>query len=76
MRTIKKWWLVVSVLLLALGIRVYRLDEVPAGLYYDEVDLAYQARSLLETGRDYRGTFSPFYAWSMHDLKTPLPIYL
>lgn len=76
MKVIKKWWWLLLIILVAGVVRFYRLEEVPAGLYYDEVDLAYQARSLLETGRDYRGTFSPFYAWSMHDLKTPLPIYL
>jgi len=76
MKVIKKWWWLILIVLLAGLVRFYRLEEVPAGLYYDEVDLAYQARSLLETGRDYRGTSSPFYAWSMHDLKTPLPIYL
>lgn len=76
MKVLRKWWWLLLVVLVAGLVRFYQLEEVPAGLYYDEVDLAYQARSLLETGRDYRGTFSPFYAWSMHDLKTPLPIYL
>ncbi len=76
MRTIKKWWLVVLVLLVALGIRIYRLDEVPAGIYYDEIDLAYQARSLIETGRDYRGGLSPFFVRSFNTDKTPIPVWL
>lgn len=76
MRISKKWWLVVLVLLLALGIRVYRLDEVPAGIYYDEIDLAYQARSLIETGRDYRGGLSPFFVRSFNTDKTPIPVWL
>ena len=71
-----KWWWVILVLMLAAFVRVYKLAEIPAGVYYDEIDLAYQARSLIETGKDYRGTWSPFYMWSFHDLKTPLPIYL
>lgn len=69
-------WLIGLVLAVSLFVRVYKLAEVPAGIYYDEVDLAYQARSLLETGKDYRGTWSPFFVRSFNTDKTPIPVYL
>lgn len=64
------------IVLLALFLRIYKIDQVPASLYYDEVDYGYQARSLLETGKDYRGNLSPFYVQSFNDVRTPLPAYL
>lgn len=55
--------------------RFFRLDKIPAGLFYDEIDLGYQVRSLLSTGKDYRNTLSPFFFRSMNTDKTPFPIY-
>ena len=72
----KMKWLVVLVLLTALLVRVYKLAEIPAGIYYDEIDLAYQARSLIETGKDYRGSWSPFFVRSFNTDKTPIPVYM
>lgn len=69
------WIWIGVVVLLALVVRFVRLDQVPAGLYYDEVDLGYQVRSLLSTGKDYRGGLSPFFLRSFNTDKTPLPIY-
>ncbi len=68
--------LILAVILLAFFIRIYRIDQVPASLYYDEVDLGYQARSLLETHHDYRGRQSPFYVLSFNDPRVPIPAYL
>ncbi len=62
-----------AVICLAFGLRVYNLDKVPASLYVDEVDLAYQGRSLAETGKDYFGKQSPFYSFSYNSQRTPLP---
>ncbi|HOX96121.1 MAG TPA: glycosyltransferase family 39 protein [Candidatus Woesebacteria bacterium] len=69
------WILILFVVLLALMVRFVRLDAVPASLYYDEIDLGYQIRSLLSTGKDYRGGLSPFYLRSFNTDKTPFPIY-
>ncbi|MDD5112206.1 MAG: glycosyltransferase family 39 protein, partial [Candidatus Altiarchaeota archaeon] len=43
----------------SLAVRIFRLDEVPAGFYLDELFESYQAHSILETGRDLAGSF-PF----------------
>jgi len=71
-----KRFLFTVVILLATFVRFVRLDQVPPSLYYDEIDLGYQVRSLLETGRDYRSQKSPFYFRSFNTDKTPLPILL
>ncbi|MBI2596024.1 glycosyltransferase family 39 protein [Candidatus Daviesbacteria bacterium] len=59
----------------AFFLRIYKIDQVPASLYYDEVDYGYQARSLIETGKDYRGSLSPFYVHSFNDIRAPIPAY-
>lgn len=65
--------LLIAIILLALGVRVWKLSSVPASLYIDEIDLGYQARSLVETGKDYRGTLSPFFVRSFNSDRTPIP---
>lgn len=62
------------VIMAAIVVRFVRLDKVPASLYYDEIDLGYQMRSLITTGKDYRGGLSPFFFRSFNTDKTPLPI--
>ena len=62
------------VIVAAVMVRFVRLDKVPAGLYYDEIDLGYQVKSFLSTGKDYRGGLSPFFFRSFNTDKTPLPI--
>lgn len=69
------WALIGVVILLALAVRFVHLDKVPASLYYDEIDLGYQIRSLLSTGKDYQGGLSPFFFRSFNTDKTPFPIY-
>lgn len=69
------WFFILLVILLALVVRFTNLDKVPANLYYDEIDLGYQIKSLLSTGKDYRNGLSPFYFRSFNTDKTPLPIY-
>src|SRR5258706_7713840 len=69
------WVFVFLIIFLALVVRFVRLDKVPASLYYDEIDLGYQVKSLLTTGKDYRNGLSPFFFRSFNTDKTPLPIY-
>lgn len=63
------------ILILAIFLRVYRLDNVPPALFGDEIDVGYQAYSLWETGRDLTGRFMPFYIKSLSEFRTPLYIY-
>ncbi len=70
-----KYWSHLIILFLAIFVRFVNLDKVPSALYYDEIDLGYQIRSFLQTGKDYRGNLSPFYFRSFNTDKTPLPVY-
>lgn len=65
----------ILILSIAFILRFYKVTAVPNGLYYDEVDAGYQARSIIGTGKSYRGVFSPFYVQSFLDPRTPIPIY-
>lgn len=76
MSFIKRYWLYLLIVVASLVMRFVNLDQVPSALYYDEIDLGYQMRSLVQTGKDYRGGVSPFYFRSFNTDKTPLPIIL
>lgn len=63
------------ILVFAVSLRVFKLDSVPPALFGDEVDVGYQAYSLLMTGKDLTGRFLPFYLKSLSEYRTPLYIY-
>lgn len=66
----------VGIGILAAGLRLYRLDSLPAGFYCDEAGLGYNVYSILETGRDETGTFLPLFVWSFDtNFKNPVWIY-
>lgn len=65
----------IIILVLALILRVLYLDRVPPSLFGDEIDVGYQAHSLLKTGKDISGRFLPFYIKSLAEYRTPLYIY-
>ncbi len=67
--------LMAVLLILSFGLRFFRIEQVPSALYFDEVDLGYQARSLIETHKDYRGRQTPFYVLSFNDPRVPIPAY-
>lgn len=56
-------------------LRLYRLDTRPVSLFSDEVDIGYQVKSLLATGKDYYGNPFPIQFHSFSDVRTALPIY-
>ena len=65
-----------AVVLLALFLRVWQLEDVPAGLYCDEAGNGYNAYALGTAGIDENGTPWPLYVWSFGtSYKNPLFIY-
>ncbi len=68
----KNFWLI-AILILAIFLRFFRLDYLE--LFGDEVDAGYQAYSLMETGRDYKGHFLPAYAQSFSEWRAPMMMY-
>ncbi len=67
-------WGIIILIVLSFLIRVWRLDNL--SLFGDEIDVGYQAYSLLKTRHDYRGYFLPFYTESLSESRAPLLIYL
>lgn len=72
---IKKYWPLLLVLLIGGSLRLYGLMQNPISLFSDEVDIGYQVRSFLSTGKDYQGNFLPLQFHSFSDVRTSLPIY-
>lgn len=62
-------------MILALILRVYQLDKVPPALFGDEVDVGYQAYSLLKTGQDLYGNSWPVLVHSLSEYRAPAFIY-
>lgn len=73
----KKYSLIILAIIffLALFLRIYKLDQVPAGFFVDEASIGYNAYKILTTGRDEYGMFLPFFFRSLDDYKHPLAIY-
>ena len=68
--------LLVFILIIAVFLRIWRIDSVPVSLFGDELDVGYHAYSILKTGKDYSGNFALFYVKSLADKKAPLYSYL
>lgn len=56
-------------------LRLYGLASVPVSMFGDEMDVGYQAYSILKTGRDYYGNFLPVHFHSLAEWRTPLYLY-
>lgn len=64
------------IIFIAAFLRLFMLDEVPNGLQQDETSIAYNALSILETGKDEHGANYPLYFKAFGEYKLPLSIYL
>lgn len=67
--------ILIIILLFASFLIFWGLDKVPVSLFGDELDLGYQAYSVLKTGRDYSGNFLPIHFRSLGEWRTPLYLY-
>jgi 4-amino-4-deoxy-L-arabinose transferase-like glycosyltransferase len=72
----KKYWLLIVVLLLGAFFRLYQLGTIPNALTWDETALGYNAYSILKTGKDEFGKFMPIIFKSFGDYKPGLYVYL
>lgn len=68
--------LLLSVVLLAILLRFYQIENLPPGQNRDELSLGYTAYSILITGKDEYGTSYPLSVKSFGDWKLPLYVYL
>lgn len=67
---------VILILLLAAYTRFFHLGDIPRGLNWDEVSYAFNARSLLLTGKDEWGNPFPLFLRAFGDFKPALLSYL
>ena len=72
---LKKNSILVIILVLAFFLRVFGLSFNPPELFGDELDVGYQAYSILKTGRDLQGFFLPTYFQSLAEARAPLFLY-
>ena len=60
--SMKKYWIFLFLITcLAAVLRLYKLGQIPVGVHRDEVNLGYNAYSLLTTGRDISGQKYPLF---------------
>ncbi|HYD35446.1 MAG TPA: glycosyltransferase family 39 protein [Vitreimonas sp.] len=74
----RAWWIsIIFILCLSLSIRFYHLGQVPVGLYWDEIAMLTDAKSVAESGLDMHGRpwFQVLYP-SYGDYKLPVYIWL
>jgi len=62
-------------LLLSLGLRLIWINKIPNELFGDEIDVGYQAYSLLHTGRDLYSRSIPLYPKSLSEFRLPVLLY-
>jgi len=63
------------VCVLALAMRVHELAVIPNGFHVDEASIGFNARCILETGRDEHGVRFPLYFKAFGEYKNPVFIY-
>jgi hypothetical protein len=68
--------LLIAILVLAAGLRLYKINDIPHGFYWDEAAIAYNAWGLAVWNRDEFGNKLPVSFRSFGDYKAPLLIYL
>lgn len=73
---LKRYKLLILILLVASILRLWNLESFPPHLRNDEAALGYNAYSILNTGRDEHGEFLPLIFKSFGDWKMGLYVYL
>lgn len=69
------WIGLISLVILILFVHIWRLDDIPRGLYVDETSIGLNAASIATTFRDEHGKFLPIYFEAFGEYKNPLYIY-
>lgn len=67
---------VLLITLLGFILRIWKIDQYPPSLLWDEVSIGYNAFSLLKTGRDEWNNTFPLFFTAFGEYKLPLYIYL
>ena len=70
-----KKYLLILICLLFLLTRLYKINEIPPSVYWDEVSIGYNAFSLAQDGKDEWGKFLPIHFRAFGEFKLPVYIY-
>lgn len=68
--------LLLIIILLAFGLRVYKLDSVPPSISWDEAAVGVNGWTMANYARDEYGKFLPLYFRSFGEGKNPVDIYI
>ncbi len=68
-------WKLIIIITFAAFLSFYQLGNIPPSLDWDEVSLAYNAKALLQTGKDEHGNSWPITIRSFNDYKPSLYTY-
>jgi len=75
--TVKCWVIIlVTILLSAISIRIYQLDNNPVGFFCDEASIGHNAYTLLHYQTDEHYKKFPIFFEAFGEYKTPVAIYL
>lgn len=72
---LKTKYLLALIIIFYLFTRLYKLNEVPPSVYWDEASIGYNAYSIAETGKDEWGEFLPIHFRAFGEFKLPVYIY-
>ncbi len=72
----KEVFILLAILFIAAGVRLFRLDSAPVGAHIDEVHFGYLAYSIGETARDEHGKHLPIIFKGFGDDKLPFETYV
>lgn len=64
------------IILLGFGVRVYKIDQSPPSLNWDEASVGYNAWSVANYGQDEWGKHLPIYFKAFEDDKHPIHLYI
>ncbi|MBI2596864.1 glycosyltransferase family 39 protein [Candidatus Daviesbacteria bacterium] len=69
-------YLFILICLLFLITRLYKINQIPASVYWDEASIGYNAYSITLDGRDEWGKFLPIHFRAFGEFKLPVYIYV
>ena len=72
----KRTCLLISIIVLAFILRIFKVTFSPPSLYWDEVALGYNSWSISQTGKDEYSQALPIFFQSFDDYKLPLIFYV
>jgi len=67
--------ILLSIIILAFILRIYKLAEIPPGFYADEASIGFNAYKILTTLHDEHGKFMPLFFEAFGEYKNALAIY-